>query len=108
MNPSDQRLFAIAKAMHQGYSVDRVWELTRIDKWFLTRLKRIVDFEINLKKYSVQTITTSAIWEAKKLGFSDRQVAKVLSTNELAIRKLRKEMGVTPFVKQIDTGNSFM
>ena len=102
-NPSDERLFAIANALHAGYSVERIWELTRIDKWFLNRLKNIVDFEKGLSNFSLNTLTSETLMDAKKLGFSDRQIAHSVSTTELAVRKIRKEKGVTPFVKQIDT-----
>ena len=93
----------IAKAMHTGYSVNRIWELTRIDKWFLNRLKSIVDFEKEIKSFSLNSITTHKLLTAKQFGFSDRQIARALLTTELAVRKRRKEMCVTPYVKQIDT-----
>jgi carbamoyl-phosphate synthase/aspartate carbamoyltransferase len=102
-NPSDQRLFAVAKALHCGYTVDRIWELSRIDHWFLNRLKNIVDFDKSMASLTLQTLTDATLRKAKKLGFSDRQVARALSTTELLVRKTRKERGITPFVKQIDT-----
>ncbi|KAJ3085036.1 hypothetical protein HK102_000374, partial [Quaeritorhiza haematococci] len=102
-NPSDQRLFAIANALHKGYSVDRIWELTKIDRWFLNKLKNIVDLDKVLREYTPQTVPVTLLKAAKQLGFSDRQVGKALGTSELAARKLRTEAGVTPFVKQIDT-----
>jgi carbamoyl-phosphate synthase/aspartate carbamoyltransferase len=101
--PTDQRLFAIAHAMHIGYSVDKIWEMTKIDKWFLNRLAGIVAFEKSLKQFTSLTIPTHAMRTAKQLGFSDRQVAKVYGTSELAIRQKRLEQGVVPCVKQIDT-----
>ncbi|EEA21481.1 Carbamoyl-phosphate synthase [Talaromyces marneffei ATCC 18224] len=102
--PSDQRLFAIANAMHSGYSVDDIWKLTQIDKWFLRKLKGLSDFGKHLSaKYNATNVPVNLIRQAKQLGFADRQLAKFLSSNELAIRRLRVEAGIIPVVKQIDT-----
>jgi carbamoyl-phosphate synthase/aspartate carbamoyltransferase len=101
--PSDQRLFAIANAMHSGYSVDKIWEMTKIDKWFLSKLKGLSDFGKLMTTFNAGTITTSMLRQAKQLGFCDRQLAKFWSSNELAIRRMRVEAGIVPVVKQIDT-----
>ncbi|KAL8904243.1 MAG: hypothetical protein Q9207_003404 [Kuettlingeria erythrocarpa] len=101
--PSDQRLFAIANAMHSGYSVEKIWQLTQIDKWFLHRLKGLSDFGKFMTTFNASTVPSTLIRQAKKLGFSDRQLAKFWSSNELAVRRLRVEAGIQPFVKQIDT-----
>ena len=101
--PSDQRLFAIANAMHAGYTAEKVWELTQIDKWFLRKLKKLSDFGKYMSTFNTTTITSELIKEAKQLGFSDRQLAKFWESNELAVRRLRVEAGITPIVKQIDT-----
>ncbi|KAK4696547.1 aspartate carbamoyltransferase catalytic subunit, partial [Lecanoromycetidae sp. Uapishka_2] len=101
--PSDQRLFALANAMHAGYTVDKIWEMTRIDKWFLRKLKRLSDFGKLMTTLNASTVTQDLILEAKQLGFSDRQLATFWSSNELAVRRLRVEAGITPYVKQIDT-----
>ncbi|CEL05697.1 Putative Carbamoyl-phosphate synthase [Aspergillus calidoustus] len=101
--PSDQRLFAIANAMAAGYSVNDIWELTRIDKWFLSRLKGLSDFGKLMTSYNSSTVTAPLLRQAKQLGFSDRQLAKFLSSNELAVRRMRVEAGIVPIVKQIDT-----
>lgn len=101
--PSDQRLFAIANAMYSGYSVDKIWEMTKIDKWFLSRLKRLSDFEKRMSTYNTVSITKRLIKQAKQYGYSDRQLAKFLGSNELAVRRLRVDAGIVPFVKQIDT-----
>jgi carbamoyl-phosphate synthase/aspartate carbamoyltransferase len=103
--PSDQRLFAIANAMHEGYSVDKIWEMTKIDKWFLHKLKGLSNFAKEMANYSTTDIADSPdiLLQAKRLGFSDRQLAKFWSSNEIAVRRLRREAGITPFVKQIDT-----
>ena len=101
--PSDQRLFAIANAMHAGYSVEKIWEMTQIDKWFLSKLKGLSDFGKIMCDYTTTTVPTSLVRQAKQLGFSDRQLAKFWSSNELAVRRLRLEAAITPVVKQIDT-----
>lgn len=101
--PSDQRLFAIANALDSGYSVEKVWSMTKIDKWFLNKLYGLTEFAKVLSKYTASTLTSSLIREAKQLGFEDRQIAKFVGSNELAIRRIRVEAGITPFVKQIDT-----
>ncbi|KAL1934666.1 hypothetical protein VTP01DRAFT_6848 [Rhizomucor pusillus] len=102
-NPSDQRLFAIANAMAKGYTVDRIWELTKIDKWFLNKLMRITLLGKRLEGFNKTNVPGNLLRSAKQLGFSDRQIANKLNSNELAVRRLRQEYGVTPFVKQIDT-----
>ncbi|KAL8953525.1 MAG: hypothetical protein Q9222_000628 [Ikaeria aurantiellina] len=101
--PSDQRLFAIANAMHEGYSVDRIWEATQIDKWFLRKLKCLSDFGKFMCSFDASTVPSHLLRQAKQLGFSDSQLAEFWESNELAVRRLRIEAGITPFVKQIDT-----
>lgn len=101
--PSDQRLFAIANAMHSGYTVDRIWEMTKIDKWFLNKLKGLSDFGKLMTTFTATTTPRHLFVKAKQLGFSDLQLAKFWSSNELAVRRLRVESGITPVVKQIDT-----
>ncbi|KAI8942686.1 hypothetical protein NX059_000735 [Plenodomus lindquistii] len=101
--PSDQRLFAIANAMKSGYSVDKIWELTKIDKWFLSRLKALSDFEKSMSSYDTNTISMPLLKQAKALGYSDRQLAKFWASNELAVRRVRVDAGIFPVVKQIDT-----
>ena len=101
--PSDQRLFAIANAMHSGYTVDRIWEMTQIDKWFLRKLKGLSDFADKMAAFDTVSTPPALFRKAKQLGFSDRQLAKFWSSNELAVRRARVEAGITPVVKQIDT-----
>ena len=103
--PSDQRLFAIANAMHEGYSVDKIWEMTKIDKWFLRKLKGLSNFAKEMTQFSSNDISKnpSVLLQAKRLGFSDRQLAKFWNSNEIAVRRLRTEAGILPWVKQIDT-----
>jgi carbamoyl-phosphate synthase/aspartate carbamoyltransferase len=101
--PSDQRLFAIANAMHSGYSVDKIWEMTKIDKWFLSRLKGLSDFGKLMSTFNTGTISTDLLRQAKQLGFCDRQLANFWGSNEQAVRLMRKEAKIIPVVKQIDT-----
>lgn len=103
-NPSDQRLFAIANALHLGYSVEKIFSLTNIDRWFLNKLKNIVDLDTELRGYTPQNIPRERLVAAKQAGFSDRQIGDALGTSELAARKLRTDQAILPFVKQIDTG----
>ena len=105
-NPSDLRIFAIANAFAKlNYSVEKVWELTNIDKWFLNKLYNLITFskDISTKYGTKENLPALVLKQAKQLGFDDRQIAKFLNSNEVAIRRLRKEYGITPFVKQIDT-----
>ncbi|PRT56514.1 Protein URA2 [Wickerhamiella sorbophila] len=101
--PSDQRLFAIANAFQKGYTVDQVWQLTRIDKWFLNKLHYLIEYARQLTTFAGASIPEQRMREAKQLGFDDRQIAKFIRSNELSVRDMRKKMGITPFVKRIDT-----
>ncbi|MCD4657103.1 MAG: carbamoyl-phosphate synthase (glutamine-hydrolyzing) large subunit [Planctomycetes bacterium] len=99
-HPTDKRIFAIGEAMKQGWSVEKIHELTKIDKWFLYKLKNIIDCEIELNK---RELDRDLLFEAKQLGFSDFQLSKIKKISLMDIRKLRKKLGVLPCVKQIDT-----
>lgn len=102
--PSDQRLFAIANALADGYSVEKVWKLTNIDKWFLNKLNGLIQYADKISSFGTkENLPVAILRQAKQLGFEDRQIAKFLNSNEVAIRRLRKEAGIIPFVKQIDT-----
>ena len=112
VNPTDNRIFAIAAAFDKGYSVDKIHEMTRIDKWFLERLKNIHDLKEELGKYTtVRGVTPMMLKKAKQMGFSDFQIGRLtikdesLSAHEcmLRVRAYRKELGITPCIKQIDT-----
>ncbi|KAI0337865.1 carbamoyl-phosphate synthase [Trametopsis cervina] len=102
-NPTDKRMFAISTAFHRGYSVDKIWQMTNIDKWFLTKLETIFKTEVALSRCNVSTISPQTLRQAKQRGFSDRQLATCMGSTELAVRRLRLEHSITPFVKQIDT-----
>lgn len=111
-DPTDKRIFVIAKAMQHGYSIDRIHELTKIDKWFLYKLRNLIDTQHELEDFSVvETVPESLLRQAKEQGFSDFQIARaVLKENagnmESAgrmVRAYRKSLGIVPVVKQIDT-----
>lgn len=102
-NPTDKRLFAIATALKRGYSVEKINKLSNIDPWFLRRLERLSKTEGVLSKYNASSIPRELLRNAKQLGFSDRQIASAINSTELAVRGLRLEAGMMPFVKQIDT-----
>ncbi|KZT01847.1 carbamoyl-phosphate synthase [Laetiporus sulphureus 93-53] len=103
MNPTDKRIFAIATAFHRGYSVDKIWQMSNIDKWFLTQLQSIYKMEQRLSQCTISDIGNTMLRQAKQLGFSDRQLAFCMGSTELAVRRLRQEYGIMPYVKQIDT-----
>ena len=111
-NPTDLRTFAIAQALEEGYSIDRIYELTKIDKWFLGKLKNIVDFKEKLCGYNtLEEIPADVLREAKILGFSDFQIGRFVLKPEvgnmekenLAVRAYRKKLGILPAVKRINT-----
>ena len=103
-SPSDRRVFAIAEAMCRGVTVERLWELTRIDRWFLDKLDHIIRIQNATKKLgSPKYISLDFMRTAKLYGFSDRQLARLTGSDEMTIRKKRKSYGVIPVVKQIDT-----
>ncbi|ODV95474.1 hypothetical protein PACTADRAFT_43112 [Pachysolen tannophilus NRRL Y-2460] len=102
--PSDQRLFAIANALSSGYSVEKIHKMTNIDRWFLNKLDGLIKFGFKIAEFgSKEKLPVSILRQAKQLGFEDRQIAKFLNSNEVAIRRLRQDAGILPFVKQIDT-----
>jgi len=101
--PTDKRIFAIASSLQQGYSIDRIHELTKISKWFLFKMKSIVETEKKLAGKALQNINYELLLEAKQKGFSDFQIASLTSSNELKVRKQRKTLNIIPCIKQIDT-----
>ena len=102
--PTPQRIYALADAFYNaGYSVDRVHEITKIDRWFLSKLEFIAVLSNDLSSYNLQTLPRVLLMHAKKAGFSDAQIAERIKSDELSVRNLRKEHGIVPVVKQIDT-----
>ena len=110
-NPTDLRVFSIASALEEGYTIERIFELTKIDPWFLGKLKNIVDYKNVLATYNkIEDLPEEVVRQAKVLGFSDFQIARFVLKNSsnmenqlLAVRKHRKELGVLPAVKRINT-----
>ena len=111
-NPTDLRIFAIAQALEEGYDIQRIYDLTKIDPWFIGKLKNIVDYKHKLQSYnSLEEITPEVMREAKRLGFSDFQIARFvlkpqsgnMEKENLAVRAYRKKLGILPAVKRINT-----
>ncbi|ANB15414.1 carbamoyl-phosphate synthase (glutamine-hydrolyzing) CPA2 [Sugiyamaella lignohabitans] len=104
-NPTDRRWLAVGQALiHEGYSVDRVHDLSKIDKWFLYKLMNIVNQQKKLESISsLYGITHETMLESKQLGFSDHQIALAVGSTELEVRARRTSFGIRPFVKKIDT-----
>ncbi len=111
--PTDKRIFVIAKAMKAGYTVDQIYALTKIDKWFLYRLQHLIETEAELETYNeIEKVPATLIRLAKEQGFSDFQIARSVLDNfggmsaedaSLIVRNYRKKLGILPVVKQIDT-----
>ena len=102
--PTDQRIFAVINSIEKGDSIDHIYKLTKIDKWFLFKLKNVVETRAELKKCSLSTLPKELLHKAKKQGFSDKQIAMLVGEkSELSIRAHRKKSGIVPVVKQIDT-----
>lgn len=99
-HPTTRRIFALAEALRKNVPIEKIHKLSGIDAWFLEKLRGLILFERSFKK---KRITKASLKEAKRLGFSDRQISAMKKTNEQTIRKLRERYGVHPFVKQIDT-----
>ncbi|CAO3657161.1 unnamed protein product [Mucor hiemalis] len=112
-DPTDQRVFALAqvmlnkdKAIRDKYSVERLNQLTNIDKWFLYKLQKIANVQLNLAEHAgtpLKDLPVELLKSAKKSGFSDIKIAKLINSGELAVRELRKSFGIIPNVKRIDT-----
>lgn len=101
--PTDKRIFAIAHALQCGYSIDKIFELTKITKWFLFKMKNIIDTEKELKEITSDSVSEELMRKAKQNGFSDLQIAMLTGSDEMAVRSFRKKLNVLPVVKQIDT-----
>ena len=110
-NPTDMRIFAIAEAFERGYTIDRLYELTKIAPWFLEKLQNIYNFKVRLESYNrIEELPADVLAEAKRLGFSDFQIARFvehpsgnLETESIRVRNLRKKNGILPSVKRINT-----
>ena len=111
-NPTDLRIFAIAQALEEGYDIQRIYDLTKIDPWFIGKLKNIVDYKAKLQSYnSLEELPADVLRKAKVLGFSDFQIARFvlkpttgnMEKENLAVRAYRKKLGILPAVKRINT-----
>ena len=128
--PTDKRMFVLAAALKDGlftflvvyffvyiiflnyyfclhfsgYSIDDLHELTNIDKWFLSKLKNIINFHVILQQCNnVDSLSKFILEKAKQFGFSDKQIAKLVQSSEMVVRRRRYDLGIHPWVKQIDT-----
>ncbi|XP_076067925.1 carbamoyl-phosphate synthetase 2, aspartate transcarbamylase, and dihydroorotase rudimentary isoform X2 [Oratosquilla oratoria] len=102
--PTDKRMLVLAAALRQGWDIDKLYDLTKIDKWFLYKLKNVTTmYEILESHGDVQDIPTDLLLAAKCLGFSDMQIACAVEQTELAVRALREKKGIMPWVKRVDT-----
>ncbi len=101
--PATGRVFAIPEAFRNGFSVDEVFALTQIDPWFLQRIHHLVEIEKKLQRYTDGPCPKELLIEAKRNGFSDRQIAQILHLEEESVRRMRRNHGIRPCVKQIDT-----
>ncbi|MBR9707677.1 MAG: carbamoyl-phosphate synthase large subunit, partial [Candidatus Diapherotrites archaeon] len=101
--PTDKRLFAVARAFEEGMTVERIHELSKIDYWFLYKIKNIVDMNAKLKTKGAYSLDEETLRKAKQTGLSDKKIGKCLEKSELFVRLLRKKHKVEPVTKQIDT-----
>ena len=109
--PTDKRLLAVVEAIKKDISIDRIYDLTKIDKWFLYKIKNVVNIEKELLRYNIENVSIKLIKIAKQQGFSDFQIARLLFKDDkpnmenklLQVRDLRKKFNIIPVVKQIDT-----
>ena len=100
LNADDRVLYYVAAALRKGISVEKIQKLSFIDPWFIEKIKNIVDVENNLKK---NQLDKNLMRQAKHLGFSDKQIARAINKDDMEVRQMRKEMGILPVIKQIDT-----
>jgi len=100
LNPDDFILYYVAAALKKGISVEKIYKLSAIDPWFIEKIKNIVDTE---KKLQESQLESRLLHDAKKLGFSDKQIGRAVQKEESEIRQIRKSQGIVPVVKQIDT-----
>jgi carbamoyl-phosphate synthase large subunit len=101
--PNPERIFAVRHAMQLGLSIEEIYELTGIDPWFLEKMQELLEIEKFLKRTSFQKLTKEQMYEVKRQGFSDRQIAYATKTTEDEVRVYRKQLGVIPVYKTVDT-----
>nr|NVI70392.1 rudimentary [Cucujiformia] len=101
--PTDKRMFVVAAALKEGYSIEKLYQLTKIDKWFLQKMKSIIDWNTQLETIALKGVNHEVLLKSKQMGFSDKQIGQAVKSTEQAIRNIREELSINPFVKQIDT-----
>jgi len=101
--PGPERIWYVGDSFAQGLTVDEVYALTKIDKWFLVQIEEIVKIELELETHSLPELSKDEIKQLKQKGFSDRRLAKLLKTDENAVRAFRQSLGVRPVYKRVDT-----
>ncbi len=101
--PTDKRIFAIAEAIRRGFSIDKIYLLSKVDRWFLYKIRNLVDIADEVSKYKLKQLPIWLLKLAKRCGFSDKQIANFTSSSEKEVRHLRKKCNIIPYVKQIDT-----
>ncbi|MGV8082526.1 MAG: carbamoyl-phosphate synthase large subunit [Coriobacteriia bacterium] len=101
--PNEERLFYVAEAFRRGRDVDELYQLTKIDPWFLRRIEALTQAEAALRRRPIDTVTADELREAKRMGLSDIQIAHLTSSTEAAVRAVRKALGVKPTFKSVDT-----
>jgi len=101
--PGPERIWYVGDAFAQGFTLEEVHNLTKIDPWFLSQIKQIVDIELALEQKTLSDLDFETVWELKRRGFSDRRLAYLLDTAEAEVRKLRHQMGIRPVYKRVDT-----
>ncbi|MFN9058468.1 MAG: carbamoyl-phosphate synthase large subunit [Pseudanabaena sp.] len=101
--PNPDRIFSIRDGFLSGLSVQAIFELTNIDPWFLQKMREITDVELSIKGRKLDSVKKEEMLETKRMGFSDRQIAYLTGTNEDTVRAYRKDLGVIPSYKTVDT-----
>ena len=101
--PGPERIWYVGDAFAQGFTMDEVHQLTKIDPWFLAQIKEIVDIELALEQRTIADLDYETLWQLKRRGFSDRRLAFLLDTVEAEVRKLRHQLNVRPVFKRVDT-----
>jgi len=100
--PTDKRIFAIVEAIRRGSSIDTIYKLSKVNTWFLQKIKNIVDVEEEVKQYDLKHLPLSLLREAKQKGFSDVQIGLLIDSTEQEVRRKRRSLGVVPHVQQVD------
>ena len=101
--PTDERIFVIFEALRRGMLIDEIHELSRVDRWFLNKLQKLIDMEQFLRGKTIKDLTHEVLLKAKKLGFNDRNIGELVGSKETEIRALRKSLGIVPVYKMVDT-----